>query len=111
MQTMFIIWLSNELKERGLTHQQFADLAGVSRPAVSNVLRGAIPASADFVLACARALQVEPVSLLRLAGHVAEEEAPEASDPLAGMIATIRELPPDKLEIVRAFVEFVTFLD
>lgn len=105
---MFIIWLSNELKERGLTHQQFADLAGVSRPAVSNVLRGAIPTSADFVLATARALQVEPVSLLRLAGHVAENNAPEAVDPLAWLIAAIRDLPPDKLEVVRVFVEFVS---
>jgi transcriptional regulator with XRE-family HTH domain len=107
MSSTFVIWLQTELSRRSMSHTRLAELTGLSRPLVSNVLRGAIPASCEFVLAVAAALEVEPVSLLRLAGMVSDAPGAAAVDPAAEVADRLRELPPERFELVRLFVEFL----
>jgi transcriptional regulator with XRE-family HTH domain len=97
MSDEFREWLTIELNRLSLIQRQFAKQAGLSSSLVNNVVAGTMPPSADFVITAGTTLGVNPVPLLRLAGHL-PPEPPQGDEidvtDLDTLTAIIRSLPP-----------------
>lgn len=65
LRIIFAANLRRERERRGLSQEHLADLAGLHRTYVGSVERGERNISIDNVERLARALEVEPASLLR----------------------------------------------
>ncbi len=67
MSNELIVWLNDELQERGWSIREMARRAALSHSTISNILSGGSP-TFDVCAAIARATGVSPVSLFRKAG-------------------------------------------
>jgi transcriptional regulator with XRE-family HTH domain len=89
-----------------LSMRQFAQMAGISNPYLSQIERGLREPSERVVDAIARSLETTAEALYEEAGLVAEEDAADAAVPAA--IAADPELTPRQrkimLEVYEAFV-------
>lgn len=100
-------WLSQELKKRGWSGQEFARQVGLTQPYVSRILTGRQPPSANFCNRVAIALDVPPETVLRLAGILPGEPASTGTHgPVTQELILLSEnAPPDRrrffLDIVR----------
>lgn len=56
--------LRGELARRNLSHEEFADRAGISRQAITNRCLGRTPISLDELAQFAELLEIEPAKLL-----------------------------------------------
>ena len=66
----FTAWVNDTIRSRGWSISELARRSGFSQSLASDVLNEKADASANFVIATANALGEDPVSLLRLAGHL-----------------------------------------
>jgi len=108
----FRVWLSQELKQRGLSQRELGRRAGVSRQLVVRVLSGGMPASADFCIKVAIALDTSPVAALKLAGHLpadvsADDRLTVADTTLSEVIAIAQTLPPKQRDLLLEFARFL----
>jgi len=76
----FIDWVNEEIEKRGLTQGWLAKNAitpegeGMSPPYLGRILRRERQCSAEYVIRIARALRVEFLQLLYLAGYIKKDE-------------------------------------
>lgn len=70
METELVTWLNEEIKKRGWTLRELARRSDVSHTAVSKVLSGQQEPGIKFCTGIARALDVPPETVLRLAGKI-----------------------------------------
>ena len=89
--TAFVDWMATELERRGWSMSELARRAGMSHSLVSEVLAEKRYPTPDFVLAVARGAGADPVTLLRLAGHLPDAPPPTDLDSTVGDI--FRSLP------------------
>lgn len=75
----FSKWLIAELKSRGLTQRNLADVLHTSDSHVSYVLSGRRALTADFVINVAKALKIPIVPILELAAIIPPQ--PKRDDP------------------------------
>ena len=75
----FAEWLSGELARRGLSQRELALRAGLTSPAVSQIVRGKVQPTWESIVKIAGGLGQDPVPLLRLAGWL-PDLGPEATD-------------------------------
>jgi len=110
MSEVLRIWVTQELNRRGWTHTQLAINAGVSRPAVSNTLRGVLHPSCEFCIKVANALDVAPEYLLRLAGILPPgfPATPVDSPTLQQLVELARTLPAERQEEALRYVQFLS---
>ena len=103
------LWLSQELNQRKWSHNELARQTGFSQAFVSNVLNGERKPSANFCNKVAKALDVAPEMVLRLAGILPPTEPASPTDDatLRELIELSRNLPPDKRQEVLRFVRFL----
>ena len=98
------VWLSQEIARRGWSHTELAKKASVSRPLVSRILSGDMPASADFCIKVAQALGESPEKVLRLAGILpaAPPATPTDDSILQELVELARNLPSkDRKELLK----------
>jgi transcriptional regulator with XRE-family HTH domain len=101
--------ITAELTRRNLSHSQLATKAGVSKSLVSRTLRGDMPASADFCIKIAIALDVAPEYILRLAGILpAGEPNPTTPGPVTQEITRLAEtLPPETRQELLKYARYL----
>jgi transcriptional regulator with XRE-family HTH domain len=108
MDNEFVVWLSVELKRRGWSDSELARRMDTSPATVSRVMSGQILPSWDFCVGVAKAFNMRPETLFRMAGllpslppAVAEEEE---------VIATFRQLNTHDrqaaLKVLRGLAEY-----
>lgn len=100
----FLAWLDKELAERCLTDYKFAQLAHMSHSVISGIRKGKIP-NWESLLKIAKALKVDEVFVLRLAGLLS---TPQDFDPdLELMKSACEQVPkhqrPTAVKVLRAF--------
>lgn len=102
-------WLATELNRLNWSHAELAAKAGVSRALVSRTLRGDMPASADFCIKVALALDdVAPEYLLRLAGILPGEPTQITPGPITlELLAIVETLPPELRQQVLSYAKFI----
>ena len=101
-------WLATELKQRQVSYRQFAKQAGVSHTLVSRTLSGDMPASADFCIKVATALDVAPAHVLTLAGILPDETTPTSLGPVTlEILRLVESLPPEQRKEVLRYVQFL----
>jgi len=87
----FTAWVNDTIRSRGWSISELARRSGFSQSLASDVLNEKADASANFVIATANALGEDPVSLLRLAGHL--PDAPPLTDLDSTVGDIFRSLP------------------
>ena len=107
------IWVTQELNKRNWTHAALATQAGVSRALISRILRGDMPASADFCIKVAQAFDESPEMVLRLAGILppADPASPTDDSTLQELVELARNLPPERRQEVLRYIRFLTQTD
>lgn len=68
MKLTFTEWLETELLKQGLNKKQLSERIAFSTTLVYQIAMGDRKPSAEFMIACAKALNADPVAVLRLAG-------------------------------------------
>lgn len=106
MQNEFIAWLSSQLEERGWSIRELARRANSSPSTIASIANGSRKPGADACAAIAKALDVSPDDVFRLAGILPPSVA---SEQLSGLdLAIYRELEPvddDFKETVLAIIK------
>jgi transcriptional regulator with XRE-family HTH domain len=108
----FSPWLENELKKRGLSHNEIARRSRLSQTQISNVILGNRKPGAVFCIKVANGLDLPPVAVLKLAGILPpdSQDAPPIefeNVTLAELNTIAAELPPDKQKQVLDFAKFL----
>ena len=102
-------WLQEETTRRGWSYRELARQAGVSQSNMSRVVTGDMPASADFCIKVATALDITPAYVLTLAGILPDEPTPASTGPITSEIMHLVEnLPPEKRKQVLEYVRFIS---
>lgn len=97
-------WLSQELNQRGWSHNELARRAGVAQSAVSGTLSGNRKAGTEFCVKVASALDEPPEKLLRLAGIL--PTSPLQDSQLQELIDLIKNLSPENRQDVLDYIRF-----
>jgi len=92
MENALILWLVNELEDRGWSQRELARRASVSQTTVSEVLSGQRRPTWDFCAAVARAFHVSEDRLFVLGGL--KPPPPPAVAEEREAVTILRELPP-----------------
>ena len=101
MSDTFSDWLASELQKRNWSHNELARQSGLSQPTISAVMSNAKRPGLKFCLQVAQALDVSPVLVLQLAGHL-----PEDSPLVLEIIEIVRSLPPDKHQALLHYLRY-----
>ena len=96
-------FLSTELEARRWSMRELGRRADVSGSLVSEVISGNVPASANFCVAVARALDVSPEHLLRLSGILPGQAPPVREEEEA--IKLLRALSPQARQSALAMLK------
>lgn len=107
MSDEFRDWLSEELKQRGWSHNELARKAKVSQAAVSSVLSGYRNAGADFCVKIADALSETPEKVLRLAGILPSFPTLEDDPLLREVLDTLRNMSLQQRKEVLRFIRYL----
>lgn len=70
MTTELINWIDRELEERGWSMRELSRRSGMSHGTISDVLNDRTNPGLDFCVGVARALDVPPENVLRMAGLI-----------------------------------------
>jgi len=98
MMSAFTDFLNAQLEQRRMSMRELARQAGFSATQVSDVINEKVPASTNFVLRVALALDEDPQHLLRLAGHL--PATPPPTDLSCALNDAIRQLSDTQQEAV-----------
>jgi len=93
-------YLDAERKKHGWSMNELGRRAGVSGAQVANVIGERSDPGLDFCLAVARALNVDPVYLLRLAGHLPPAPGDTADPILSECWRILSQLTDDERTVV-----------
>ena len=109
MKQDFIYWLSQELAARGMSQNELARRADISRPLITRALNGDMPVSADTCIKIAAVFDMPPVDLLALAGILPDNTSQNSiADPVVKAITDIAaDLPPAQREKLLVFARFL----
>jgi transcriptional regulator with XRE-family HTH domain len=102
----FLAWLDKELAERCLTDYKFAQLAHMSHSVVSDIRKGKIP-NLDSMLKIAKALKVDDVFVLRLAGLISRPQDFDIDFELlkAAYVQVPKNRRPKAIKMIRLYSE------
>ena len=100
-------WVGKEVRRLGWSYRELARQAGVSHTLISRTLSGDMPASADFCIKVAQALDESPEKALRLARILPPLSAPENDPTLAEAIETLHNLSPDQRKEALRYIRFL----
>jgi transcriptional regulator with XRE-family HTH domain len=84
-------WLGQQLEQRAWSSSELARRAGISQSSVSNVLTGKQVPGLEFCKGVAKALDMQPEEMLRLAGHLPPMPEPVVEEREA--VRLLRALP------------------
>jgi transcriptional regulator with XRE-family HTH domain len=102
------VWVTQKIKESGWSYRELARQAGISQSLVSRILSGDMPASPDFCIKVARALDVSPVYVMQLAGILPGEPTLTDDSPIAReIVQLIQDMPPERRQQVLEYVRFI----
>ncbi len=111
MSDKLITWLNQERKRRDWSYADLARKAGVSRPLISRTLTGDMSASADFCIKVAIALDVSPITSLKMAGFLPETTLADhvliEDHTLRALMEIAQALPPSQREKLLDFARFL----
>ena len=93
-----IDWINSELGSRGWTYADIARHGGISKSMISRVVSGQSKPGPDFCLAVARAFQVRPEKVFRLAGIL--PPLAQVVDNEEELIALFRMLPGRERDLI-----------
>jgi len=102
MMSAFTDFLNAQLEQRRMSMRELARQAGFSATQVSDVINEKVPASTNFVLRVALALDEDPQHLLRLAGHL--PATPPPTDLSCALNDAIRQLSDTQQRAVAVIV-------
>jgi len=110
MNDRFKAWVEEERKRRGWSYRELARQSNVSQSLISRVLSDDMPATADFCIKIAQALEVSPETLMRLAGILppASPASPADNTVLQELVELARNLPPDQQQQVLEYIRFIS---
>ncbi|GAB4446308.1 MAG: hypothetical protein Kow0031_28960 [Anaerolineae bacterium] len=101
-------WVVAELNKRGVSYRQFAKQAGVSHTLVSRTLSGDMPASADFCIKVATALDIAPVYVLTLAGILPDEPVAASPGPVTlEIVRLVENLSPEQRQEALRYLRYL----
>ncbi len=66
----FVEWLQEEMNRRNLNQSDLARLGHIKPGTIGNILRGERKAGLEACKAIAKAFDLDPVEVLRIAGHI-----------------------------------------
>jgi transcriptional regulator with XRE-family HTH domain len=107
MSDKFRAWLSEELNQRGWSHNELARKAKVSQAAVSSILSGNRNAGAEFCIKIARALEQTPEKLLRLAEILPPLPSEENDPTLRKLFDTLRNMSSEQRKEVLRYARYL----
>jgi len=101
-------WLKSELKKRGWSSRELAGRAGLSSGSIAHVLRGERGAGFDVCSGIARALELPPEEIYRLAGLLPRLEAGTEADPtIQAVLDRLKYLTPEERQEALNLVDVV----
>ena len=106
METEFTRWLQDQLKLRGWSNRELARRSGISHTWVNTILDGKHP-DADFCIAIAESLEIDPIFLQRKAGLLSPEPGNTERLTLRELWQILNQMPDDQLSEVRRYARFV----
>lgn len=99
------VWISEELERRHWSHRELARQSGLSNSLVSKTLSGKMNVSITFCYKIAKAFDVPPEKVLRLAGILPTGPASD-EDTLQELIELARNLSPEDQKEILEYVRF-----
>ena len=105
METEFLNWLSNELKQRSWSYRELARRAGLSQSLMSRTLTGKRDVDLDFCVSVANALEEPPEKLFRLAGILPSQS--ENDPTLSEIQEIVKNLSPQRRDEVLRYIRFL----
>lgn len=101
----FILWLRDEIKDKGWRQSDFAKKAGLAPSTVSMVLKMQKKAGVSFCKRTANALNLPPGEVLKRAGHIPDTQQAISDDPtFKKIIEVVRSLSPGQRQDVYEYL-------
>lgn len=104
-----VVWITEELKQRGWSFRELGRRAGVSHATISNIVSGQSKPGLEFCVSIARAFNVPAETVLRRAGLL--QARPEPTPGLRELNFLYDQLEPQEqenvLKIIRGYVREV----
>lgn len=103
--TNFSDWLTNELKQRGITPAQLSRSANKSQAVIGRILNNEREASPETLQAIARALKLPIELIYQKAGLLPPSSADDLSDAKRQLIELAKQADEDTIDMAIAMLE------
>lgn len=106
----FVEWLAQQIEQRGWTYQEFADRGEITRSSISMIMSNNQNPGIITCTGIALALKIDPIEVLRLAGHLPPAPGDTGDKDLRDLWQLITNLPPDHVSKIRDYAMYEDYL-
>jgi transcriptional regulator with XRE-family HTH domain len=105
METDFVNWLQEELKNRGMNQSDLSRRSGISTGSISDVISGRRKAGREFATAVARGFDLPVETVFQEAGFLPKEK-PKHSREIEQIITIVENMPPDEQKELLSYIRW-----